>query len=226
MTIQAMHNIPTARDLQRYDVVRRDSVEGVRQNLYDFQDYAAAGQTSLKFFQIPQGQGVGIGGGVKTLEDTNMELAGNLPNPKAFLMQGIEVLFFPAGAPMSIATAATAKNMTNDMWALCKRGWLELYISSKAYLQEAPLAKFPARNFMRVDSALAVANTNATAISQLAMELPTMSGAPYKVMPPITLRPTMNFNVSLNWTTAVAMPSNSIARIGVNLTGLLYRNGQ
>lgn len=218
--------IPNARQLRGYDVVQRNTVEGIRQTLYDFQNYAAAGQTSLSFFQVPQGQGTGIGGGVKTLEDTNMELAGNLPNPKAFLMQGIELFFFPAGTPVNMATANTARNMTNDMWTFMKQGWLQLFISSKAYLQEAPLAKFPARNFMRADLAAAVSNTNATTISASFAEVPTMSGAPYKVIPPITIRPTMNFNVTLNWTTAVAMPSTQQARVGVVLTGLLYRNGQ
>ena len=221
-----VHQIPSARQLQRYDVVRRDSVEGIRQTLYDSQNYAAAGQTSLNFFQVPQGQGTGIGGGIKTLEDTNMELAGNLPNPKAFLTQGIEILFFPYGTPVTSGTALAAKNMTNDTWAFAKQGWLQLFISSKPYLQEAPLAKFPGRNFLRADLAIGLTTTAATTTNQLIAEVPVMSGAPYKVIPPITIRPTMNFNVTLNWSTAVAMPSGQPARVMVVMTGLLYRNGQ
>ena len=218
--------IPSARDLQRYDVVRRDSVEGIRQSLYDFQNYAAAGQTALNFFQVPQGQGVGIGGGTKTLEDTNMELAGNLPNPKAFLVQGIELAFFPAGSPVTSGAALATKQMTNDSWVFAKQGWLQLFISSKPYLQEAPLAKFPSRNFLRADFAAAIATTATTTTDELFAELPVMSGAPYKIIPPITLRPTMNFNITLNWSTAVALPSSAAARVGVYMTGLLYRNGQ
>jgi len=220
--------IPTAAQLARYDVVRRDSVEGIRQTLYDTLTYAAAGQTQLTFFQVQQGQGTGITGGAKTLEDTNMELAGQLPNPKAFLIQGIELFFFPAGSPVVFAGAApavpVAPKMTNDMWTFIKRGYLQLFISSKPYLQESPLAKFPARNFMRAD--LAVALDNIAAAGVMTAEVPVMSGAPYKVIPPITLRPTMNFNVTLNWGAAVALPSGLDARVQVCMTGLLYRNGQ
>ncbi len=219
-----VRSIPSAQGLRSYDVVRRDSVEGIKQSLYDFQPYAAAGQPSLSFFQIPQGQGTGVGGGVKTLEDTNMELAGNLPNPKAFLLQGIELPVFPGGAPVVSAAVLAAPNMTNDLWAIAKRGWLELFISSKMYLQEAPLSKFPARNFLRSDFAVAVDASAAPA--SLTMELPVMSGQPFKLIPPITLRPTMNFSVNLKWASNVALPSTLPARIGVNLNGILYRNGQ
>lgn len=226
MVTQPGQMIPSASQLQRYDVVQRNSVEGIRQSLYDFQTYAAAGQTQLSFFQVPQGQGTGIAGGTKTLEDTNMDLAGNLPNPKAFLTQGIEIAFFPSGSPVTSAAALATKNMTNDVWAFIKQGYLQFFISSKAYLQEAPLAKFPARNFLRSDMAVALSTTASTTTDQYVMELPVMAGAPFKMIPPITLRPTMNFNVTLNWGAVVALPSNTTARVGVYLTGILYRNGQ
>jgi hypothetical protein len=40
------------------------------------------------------------------------------------------------------------------------------------------------------------------------------------------LAPTQNFNVTLNFPTAVATPSGQNARIGVVLDGLLYRLSQ
>lgn len=216
--------IPTAAGLRNYDVVRRDSVEGIKQSLYDSNSYLGAGQTQLKYFQIPQGQGVGVGGGVKTLEDTNMELAGTLPNPKAFLLQGIELVVIPSGTPVVMNTTQVAPDMTNDMWTIANRGWLELFISSKMYLQEAPLGKFPSRNFMRADFASSMSNQ--AAAQKLTAELPVLSGQPFKLVPPITIRPTMNFNINLNWSTVLPLPSNTPARVMVNLSGLLYRNGQ
>lgn len=210
--------IPTAAGLRNYDVVRRDSVEGIKQSLYDSNFYAAAGQSQLKYFQIPQGQGVGVGGGVKTLEDTNMELAGQLPNPKAFLLQGIELFIIPNGSP--VTDGDPLPNMTNDMWTIANRGWLELFISSKMYLQEAPLGKFPARNFMRADFATTLETGGTT------MELPVLAGQPFAMVPPITIRPTMNFNINLNWSSNLQLPSGQPARVMVNLSGLLYRNGQ
>lgn len=224
-TQRPVRSIPTAQGLRSYDVVRRDSVEGIKQSLYDRLTYAAAGQPSLDFFQVPQGQGAGIAGGVKTLEDTNMELAGNLPNPKAFLLQGIELAIVPFGLPVRLDTdAPTLPQMTNDMWTILSRGWLELFISSKMYLQEAPLLKFPSRNFLRAD--FAATATNEAAPTMVTMELPVSAGQPFKLVPPITLRPTMNFRVSAKWSSNVALPSTQPAQVVCNLTGLLYRNGQ
>ena len=73
-------NIPTLDQLQQYNVNRAGSIEAVRASLYDFQTYAAAGQTSLTFFQVPQGQSG------KTKADTNMEAAWRLAAPKRYLI--------------------------------------------------------------------------------------------------------------------------------------------
>ena len=69
--------IPNLAELQAYAVNRKGQYEGIRQSLFDFQVYGAAGQTSLAFFQVPIGQGG------KTIDDTNMEIQGALPQPKA-----------------------------------------------------------------------------------------------------------------------------------------------
>ncbi len=79
--------IPTLDQLQQYDVNRRGEYEGIRQTLYDSAAYAAAGQTQLQFFQIPQGQSS------KTIADTNMKSAGQLPQPQHFLVESIEIHF-------------------------------------------------------------------------------------------------------------------------------------
>lgn len=201
---------------QQYSV-NRPGVEAVRSSLYDFQTYAGAGQTQLLFFQVPAGQGG------KTKADTNMEAAGALPSPKRFVVETIEIYFY-AGSVIDTATGvAAAANQADDVYSFAKSGFLDFFIGSKSYLTEAPLGRFPPSCGLKVDSSLA--GTFAAGSSQKS-EYATMNGLIYRVQPEVTLEPTQNFNVSLNWPVAVAMPSAVAARVGVVMRGLLYRNSQ
>lgn len=209
-------NIPTLDDLQKYNVNRAGQIEGIRQSLYDFQTYAQAGQTSLTFFQIPVGQSN------KTLADTNMEAAGALPAPKRFLIESIEIHFFPGNAVSAFGAQAAAENI-NDVYDVAKSGWLDLFIGSKSYLTEAPLGRFPSSSGLGIFGAFADATT-AGANMQSRIDYARFGGKVYQMEPPILLVPTQNFKVTLNWPTAVAINAN--ARIGVVMNGILYRNSQ
>lgn len=205
------------RNAQQFSV-NRGQKESVRSSLYDFQAYAAAGQTSLTFFQVPVGQSG------KTKADTNMEQAGSLPSPKQFLIETIEVYLYPGSLVNVAASAATnLPQQADDMYAFAKSGFLDLFIGSKSYLTEAPLGRFPASTGMRVDQAMTGTFTAPNAIKG---EYAAMTGLIYRVEPQILLEPTQNFNVTMNWPTAVAMPSGLAARVGVVMRGLLYRNSQ
>lgn len=209
-------SIPTLDDLQKYNVNRAGQIEGIRQSLYDFQTYAQAGQTSLTFFQIPVGQSN------KTLADTNMEAAGALPAPKRFLIESIEIHFFPGNAVSAFGAQAAAENI-NDVYDVAKSGWLDLFIGSKSYLTEAPLGRFPSSSGLGIFGAFADAST-AGANMQSRIDYARFGGKVYQMEPPILLVPTQNFKVTLNWPTAVAINAN--ARIGVVMNGILYRNSQ
>lgn len=67
--------------------------------LYDDGKYTGTnGQTSLSFFQSPQGQGTTLAPsatGTKNIYDTNLTGAGQLTKGNAFYMTGQELLFFP-----------------------------------------------------------------------------------------------------------------------------------
>lgn len=204
--------------LNQNSVNRPGEQEVVRQTLYDYQAYVAAGQTQLIFFQVPQGQSG------KTKADTNMEAAGILPAPKRFLIEAIEIQFFPGGVP-SVFGAALAATQINDVYTVAQSGFLDLFIGSKSYLTEAPLGRFPPSNRLAVNAAFADATTAAAAL-QSRSGYASFAGAPYRIEPNISLVSTQNFNVTLNWPTAVALPSAVNARIGVVLKGLLYRNSQ
>lgn len=209
-------SIPSLNDLKSYNVNRSNEVEGIRSSLYDFQSYAQAGQTELQFFQVPQGQSS------KSLADTNMELAGSLPNPKHFLVMNIGIYFFPAGDPAQFGAQAAAENV-NDTWDVLKSGYVELFIGSKNYVQEAPIGRFPPRTGMVLSAALSD-QTTAGANMQSRIAYANFGGAPYEVKPPILLMPTQNFKVSIKWPTAVAI--SAAARIGVVMEGILYRLSQ
>lgn len=226
-------------DLDRYDVNAPGAVEKVRQRFYDYQIYPTAGSTQLTFFALPQGQGLssspGNANATKSLADTNMSLAGQLPSPQAFIVESIEVLFFPGKVstantytPQEPAEsggniAATVDAGISDVNAIGVGGWLNFYIGSKSYLTDAPLGAFPPKTCLSVDAALAAVSGANGAVALAAAR---WAGRPYYLDPPITLRATQNFNVTLNWPVAIATPSGFNGRIGVILDGVLFRKAQ
>lgn len=208
--------IPSLTELQQYNVNRPDQIEAIKASLYDFQPYAAAGQTQLSFFQTPKGGASG-----KTLADTNMTAAGSLPAPISFLVQSIEIYFFPLNGIS--ATGEVVASNWNDVYTIAKSGWLELFIGSKPYLDEAPLIKFPPR--CGIAGVGALSDTTTAAADRVSkIDYASFGGEPYDLKPPILLVPTQNFEVTMNWPALV--PITVAGRIGVQLGGILYRNSQ
>lgn len=214
--------------------------EIIRQRLYDYQLYATAGTTSQLFFQSAIGQGVtsAIGATVgtpKTLWDTNMELGGQLPSGKSFLVESIEVLFTPgtvatantytqAGfVAFAAVAAATVANWVNDVNTFYQSGMLELNVLSKNYLRETPLIAFPPKAHLDLSSAVA---TNSATTAQVAQAFSRAGGRPYYLEPRVTLQPAVNFDVTLRWPAAVATPSGFNGRVGVILDGYQLRASQ
>ena len=214
--------------------------EIVRQRLYDYQLYATAGYTQLSFFQQPIGQGItsAIGatvGSGKTLWDTNMELGGQLPSGKAYLIESIEVLFTPgtvntantytqAGFVAFAAVAAiTVGNWVNDINTFYQSGMLELNVLSKNYLRETPLLAFPPKAHFDLSAAIA---SNSATTAEVGQVFAKASGRPYYVEPRVTLQPAVNFDVTLRWPALVATPSGFNGRVGIILDGYLMRASQ
>ncbi len=212
-------NVPSLVDLQSFDVNRRGEYEGIRQSLYDSATYAAAGQTQLQFFQTPRGQSS------KTAADTNIESAGQLPQPKNFLVESIEIYLYPGVDPVQEGTTLTESEFTNDVYTVAKSGSLNFFIGSKTYLEEAPLNRFPPKT--KLDASFAVHFTQATAADQQqTMDYAAWCGRPYYLDPPVLLVPNQNFTVALNWPAVVALPSGADAKVFVVLDGILYRQSQ
>lgn len=215
--------VPTRAQLSKYSV-NRPGWEAVRQSLYDYQVYAAAGQAQLGFFVTPAGSGG------KTQTDTNMTLAGQLPKNQEFLVQSIEVFFSPStptvAAQMPAAFGAQAiAQIINDSFIVGRSGNLTLIIGSKPYLQEAPLGRFPQKAHFHIDAGLADVTTAGAAL-QSRVAFGYWTGRPYLLSPAELLLPeNQNFSVTLNWPEGVQAITNP-ARIGVILDGILYRRSQ
>lgn len=234
-------SIPSLAELQQFSVNRRGEKEGIRQSLYDFQIYPAAGATQFTFFAQPQGQGLssspGFAGNAKRLADTNMTLGGNLPAPQMFLIESIEVYFFPGSvstantytpaqpyAFLAVAAATfTAGVAVNDIVTVYETGQLSLLIGSKEYLQEAPLVRFCPKAKTRVDGAIA---SNSATTAEVGALRAAADGRPYYVDPPLLIPANQNFGVTINFPAAIATPSTFNGRIGVVMDGFLYRNSQ
>lgn len=217
--------VPTRAELSRYSV-NRPGWEAVKQSLYDYQAYAAAGQAQLTFFQAPVGQNA------KTLSDTNMTLAGQLPKNQEFLVTSIEVWFAPttptvaAGMPSAFGVAQAVASLVNDAYIVGRAGNLNLTIGAKPYLQESPLGRFPQKASFEVLGAVGVATTVAATTPESRLAYGRWMGRPYLLDPaPLLLPENQNFSVSLNWPEGVQAITNP-GRIGVILDGILYRRSQ
>ena len=231
--------IPSLTDLNNFKV-NRAGIEGIRQSLFDFLLYPTAGQAAFNFFATPQGQGLtsavgGVAGTPKTIQDTNMTMAGTLPAGQSFLVTSIEVPFFAGSvntantytlaSPVVFAAVAAAalEAQLADINSFYQSGSLKLFIGSKTYLEEAPLLRFPPKTQLTFDGSMA---NNSATTSALGFVSGKVSGRPYMVEPQILLENNQNFSVSLNFPAAVATPSGFNARVGVILDGYMYRNSQ
>lgn len=224
-------------DFSRNVVTSPNQSEDIRQRLYDWNLYPAAGLTQINFFAQQQGQGIttalgaAVGSG-KTFADTNQEVASSLPSGKNFLIETIEVLFVPGSvatantftpaAPLTFAAvnAAAVGLQVSDVNTFYNSGYLELNVLAKNFVREAPLIAFPPRVVMELQAAVAT-NSATTAIS--AFTQMHASGRAYYVDPQITLLAAVNFEVVLKWPGAVAMPSGYNGRVGVIMDGILKR---
>lgn len=204
--------------------------EFTNQSLYDSAAYAAAGVGSLAFFQTPVGQGTGFGGSAKTVSDTNMQLAGQLPAGQMFVISSVEVLFQPttptvtAGMPAVFGAQAAAVQV-NDSYIVGRSGNLVLNILSKNYLTEAPIGNLPPSSDFTLNAALSDGTTLA-ASSQSRIAFGNYEGTNYQLAPNnLLLVSNQNFKVTLAWPEGVQAITNP-GRFFVRLNGMQARLAQ
>jgi hypothetical protein len=212
---------PPTKDMLRpgaFSVNSLDKMEAITQPLYSYQSYPAAGANTLTFFQTQVG-------GATTLEDTNMQLQGQLPAPQKFLIQGVAIDYIPGIAPAELG-ADNVTSQVNDMYAIMRRGTMTITIGSKDYGTIAPLKFAPPRSNIRADLAVASQTTPAAGLQTL-ITLAYVDGDVWKPTP-LLLEAGQNFKATITFPGgAVPIPSSdAAARIGVVFYGTLYRPPQ
>jgi len=212
------YNPPSKAALLGYSVNRDGQNEVIWQPQYDYQAYGAGGATQFTFFQTPIGQGG------TTLADTSMKAAGQFPNPTEFLVTGIQVFFRPgnAVARAGLATGIVPENINDVNDILFADSWLELFIGSKPYLDDAPIGKF-AMQFGIVGTEALSDSSTAGAVNKTIVDY-ARHGGRYYAITPVKLTTNQNFAVTINFPTAIAASVAGV--IGVILDGFLYRLSQ
>jgi len=237
---------PTTGYLRRYAVNRPGQPEVIRQTLYDTELYPFAGQQQILLFQRQIGAGftTAIGAAVgtpKTLADTNMTLAGQLPALLNFVLQSIELRFEPGSSaaantftpalwstatdPATLAAAQAGLAAWNDFQQFILSGWLVLRIGNKDYLTEAPLNRFPPKTRYDLFSAFA-ADGPITTPAVYKAQVADLGGRPYFIDPPISLMSNQNFSVTLNFPSAIPTISTFNGRVSCVLDGFTFRASQ
>lgn len=233
---------PTLNDFADNQVGIAGKVELIWQPLYDWNVYPTAGIAQLLFFAAPQGQGFSsqpiAAAAPKSAADTNMVLAGMLPSPQAFWLDGIEVVIEPGGTATAnlysnaestvflAAGAAASTTIINDHNIIARSGRLDLTIMQKNYYSEGPLYRFPQRSFSRIDGGM---QTSSGTTGSIITMMPRVEGTGCRFDPGLGIATTTNFGVAMTWTTVqvtTAPGSGFNARIGCFLNGWLFRAAQ
>jgi hypothetical protein len=174
---------------------------------------AVTGTTILTFFQNPVGQGTGnfgAAGSSKTLADTNMDLAGQLPAGYSFRIMGFRMAF------VWNATAADVTTALNG-------AVFSFVVGSKPFVT-VPSRTIPSGNGPWSSGSAAVATTLV-----FSSGWPMMGNSFSTTTKPLDLKATENFKVTLTWpgTTPTITSSGFQTTPGLPITmyldGFLYR---
>lgn len=206
--------IPEDGALEKYRVNQFSQLEVLYAPLYDVQNYAAAGQAMLQYFQV------GVSG-TKTLADTNMELGGQLAAPQAFLCTGISLDLVPAAVPGRAAATVLATNINDVYKVMTGAAWLQVTIGQKPQITEGMLGKFVST--WGLMTAASVTLGGETGDDANIIDYATTQGEPYNIVP-FTIPSSQNFKATINTPTAITITAQS--RLMMTFHGYLYRSVQ
>jgi hypothetical protein len=152
-----------------------------------------------------------------------MRSAGQMPFPQQQLVTGIQVYFKPgnAEARAGLAAAVVQENINDVNDVIFGSGWLDFFIGSKSYLDDAPLGKF-VQMFGQDPRGWRSGSTTAD-INGSFVDYNRHVGRYYAITP-VLLVANQNFNVTLNFPAAITVPV--AGTIGVILDGFNYRLSQ
>lgn len=234
------NTFPTLNEMAANLAVSNNALEVVKWEIYDYLLYPTAGIAALTFFQTGIGQGQSTSSGTaagqsKFITDTNMTGAGVLPAPQAFWTEEIEVVTEPGSVATAntftlvnpgnsvAAAAATVQAGAHDINAILVGGALQYNISQKPYYQTAPLYRAPPATRVQLDVAMA---SNSATATEVLKEKSYATGDVIHLNPGVAIMTAQNFNVAITYPVIIATPSGFNARIGVILSGWLFRGVQ
>lgn len=191
--------------------VAPDILDVIVEPRYDTATILAAGSATLTYFASPLGGGqsqFAAAGVAKTLADTNMDLAGQLPAGYNFEVTGFRA-----------QPSFTLTQQDSQRWSI--GGVFTFIITAKPYLR-VPLDTVPAGMGPFGNFTLAAAANNAMA----AHGWPALSNAFGIGRKPLTLQQTQNFSVTLTWPSgAVAVTSTVPVQPAAGLPVRVYLDG-
>lgn len=136
-----------------------------------------------------------------TLDDGNMEVAGQLSAPKGFFLRSIR--FFPKFLPQNTANAAAGATQTgilHDMAQLLNTGTLRLVVGSKEYVH-VPLWMLPQGG----GPVPIICTGDVAVIPDYATNGIADPRAVYSLAKPLFIAPQMSFFVTLTWPAAITL---------------------
>ena len=195
-----------------YDTQYKGQKEAIGWMLWDTVTYASGSTLTATFFTSLRSN--------KSL--SNMELAGQLPAPQAFLVRAIR--FFPKVLPLATTRAASGSDQTgaaSDIQKLINTGVAELVVGAKSY-GLIPLWLLPAGG-----GAFGAYTADGDEPSTGILVDYATNGVPdprnvFTLAVPIFIGPQINFRVVVTWPTAVTLAGGDTA-ICVGLDGDLIR---
>lgn len=201
----------------RYSILDRPGWEVLNWAYYDFQTYVAGGQTQLTFFQSPKGASG------RTLRDTNFPGAGSLPAGYEFFMETFQIMPLPGVQPSTFGAQVTS-TFVRDVWTIHNDGFVVFNLLNKHIIEGGPIGLFPCD--WRMMGFAAVADESTIVANAQTIVAYAQNGGKIWRMNNQLLEATVNFDITLNWNTALALPSAVAARIGCFVTGKLRRKMQ
>lgn len=191
------------------------NLESIGWSWWDTQTYVSAATLNLtRFFSA-----------TRALDLCNMEVAGQLAAPKAFLMRAIR--FYVRQRPRSVARAAAASAQTgalDNIAQLVNTGVLQFSVGSKVYSQ-VPLWMLTAGGGPSGVASGEGATADPGAQSDYAQCGIADPRAVFTLSKPIFIKPQMNFQVDLFWPAALTLAGGDTA-LQVVLDGDLLRSVQ
>lgn len=185
-------------------------LEVVPHILYDTATYVSATTVSLAFFQTSRA----------TLDLSNVQNPGLLPNPQAFLIQNIAVGFKvrPQTADSGAAVPTSFVSLLDDMVQIINNGIFRMVIGEKRY-GPWPLSRLPISTGVKA-SLGTMAGAEAANITQT---YGITDGPLYALMPNLLIAPLQQFSVTLEWPAGALTTSATNTIMTVLFDGQLSR---